>query len=228
MNSMSEGRLRATKWAKCLLDHKTKSCCRFEWYEQENEAVWWASSSARANAPLPFSGQVLRWEHTQGLSMVSPDTITELQGQCCSHIKKNVSHQLWECFVEYKNILLSCSHTGLIIIILGDWMPVDPALCLVVRIRELMFLDKDRIWFFFPEWPLISLYSAILTFIFINYIPSPKHCPWSCLFLCENCLQSPNRAPKFPTLIASGLWKEELHSKCERGQGRAEKQKRHT
>lgn len=139
MSSASEGRLHATKQAKCLLDHETNSCCRVEWYEQENEAVWWASSSARAHATLSFSAYVLRWEHTQGLSMVSPDTVAELQGQCCSHLKKNVSHQPWECLVEYKDILLSCSHTDLIIIIMGNGMAVDPALCLVVRIRALMF-----------------------------------------------------------------------------------------
>lgn len=212
MSSASEGRLRATKWAKCLLDHKTNSCCRVEWYEQKNEAVWWASSSARAHATLPFSCQVLRWEHTRDLSMVSPETINELQGQCCSHIKKNISHQLWECLVEYKNILLSCSHTGLIIIIMGNGIAVDPALCLKVRIKALMFLDKDRIWFLFPEWLIIPLYWATITFIFKYYISSPKHCPWSCLFPCENYLQLQitNRAPKFPTLIAIVLWKEVL------------------
>lgn len=77
--------------------------------------------------------------------MVSLDRITELQGQYYSHLKKNVSHQLWECLVEYKNILSSCSHTGLIPIIIGNGMAVDPALSLVVRIGALMFLDKDRI-----------------------------------------------------------------------------------
>lgn len=128
-----------TKWGKCLLDHKTNSCRSLEWYEQKNEVVWCASSSARACAAPSFSSYVLRWERAQDLSLVSADAITELQGQRCSHFKKNVSHRWWEFLVEYKNILLSGDHAGMIFIIMGNAMTVDPALCLAVRIGALMF-----------------------------------------------------------------------------------------
>jgi len=122
---------------KFLLDRKPNSCCSLEWYEQENEVVWCACSSARACATLCFSSHVLRWQRAEDLSMIPPDTITELQGQCCSRLN-NVSHQWWECLEEYKYILLSFNHTGMIIIIMGNEMTVDPALCLAVRMGALM------------------------------------------------------------------------------------------
>lgn len=51
----------------------------------------------------------------------------------------NLSYKLWECLVEYKNILLSCNYTGMIIIIMGDEMAVDPALCLAIGTGAVVF-----------------------------------------------------------------------------------------
>lgn len=119
ISSAPTGRLHAAKWGKCLLDHKTNSCCSLGWYEQKSEVVWY-TSSARACAALSFPSYVLRWEQEWDLSTVSPDAITQLQGQCCSFLNKNVCHQQWACLVEYQSIILRCTHTDTIIIIMGN------------------------------------------------------------------------------------------------------------
>lgn len=43
--------------------------------------------------------------------------------------------------------------------------------------------------------------------IHIQFFFSPKHCPQTCSFPCENWSQCPSSPTKFPTLIASVLWK---------------------